>query len=108
MGQCPTGFQPWPIMHAPDRLHREFGEQPVIDHGPGACITTLFSRLENTVNRAIEVTMPCQIFRCTKQHGRMTIMATGMHSIGMSGRIGKIGLLLHGKRVHIRPEADRW
>ena len=43
---------------------------------------------------------------CRKLHGRMAIVAAGMHDTGHCGGIGQPRLLLNGKRVNIRPQGQ--
>ena len=51
--------QPGPVVHAEDRVAREFVEQPVLDHRLGAAEPFL-GRLEDEVHGAVEIAAPAR------------------------------------------------
>ena len=95
-----------PVMHTPDGLHVELGEQTIIGHGFGAS-TFFFGRLENEIDRTVKI--PCfgQILRRTQQHRRMAIMPTGMHPTGYLRSMFEFVQFLHWQGIHIGAQANR-
>ena len=55
---------------------------------------------------AIEIPRSGQRFRRAQQHGRMSVMAAGVHHARVLRPVGLIARLLDPERVHIRPERD--
>ena len=65
-------------MHAIDLLHAEAIHQAVIDHGLAAP-AALFRRLEDDDRRACEVAGLGEVTGCSQEHGRVAVMAAGVH-----------------------------
>ena len=89
-----------PIMHAENTFHREARKQPFLHH-QFAAGQVFFRRLENHINRAIEIARLRQVSRRTQQHGGMPIMATGMHLARNFGSIRQPGFFHDGQRINI-------
>ena len=92
-------------MHAiyfgnPETLHHA-----VFNHS-ATTPAAFFSRLENHNGSAGKVAGFRQIFGCTQQHRRMSVMTAGMHFTGRFGRIGLVGGFMDGQGIHIGPHAD--
>lgn len=81
-------------------------EQPLFDHARAA-VQHLFRRLENQMQRAVEVARLRQVTSGTEQHGGVTVMATGVHAVGHAAAPGLAVVLLDRQGVHIgaQPEA---
>ena len=94
----------WPVVHAKHGVHGEQIEQSVLDHGSGPT-ATLFSRLENQVNRSVEIAVLGQVLGRRQQHGRVSIVATGVHAAREPTAMLKGVELCHGQGIHIGPEA---
>ena len=77
-----TNIQPRPVMHPPYGFYGELIKQTFVTHDFAAAAIFL-SRLKNHNNITVKMAVICQIFCRAKQHGRMPVMAAGMHdSIG--------------------------
>ncbi|MNS96670.1 hypothetical protein D3C72_1309820 [compost metagenome] len=92
-------------MHAVDLVDAETLHQAVLDHGKRAG-TSFFRRLEDDGDGAGEVAGLGEIFGRAKQHGRVAIMAAGMHGARGFGGPGLAGFLQNWESVHIRAKAD--
>ena len=93
-------------MQAEHPLGREALEQVIVDHLPTAA-ATLLGRLEEQVGGTGEVASFGQIARGTEKHGRVPVMAAGMHATGRARRPRRAGGLLDRQGVHVRAQADR-
>ena len=93
------------IVHRKDSISRKPLEQPVIDHGARA-LSMLFIWLEDKDNPAIEVTLCCQMTGSPQQHGRMPVMAAGMHCPVMHRHPFRRARLGDGKGIHISAEGN--
>ena len=93
------------VVHAVDRFHREFVEQAFLDHHAAAAFVFL-RRLEDEMYRAGEVLRFRQVFRRAQQHGRMPVMAAGMHLAGVFGLVIDLVLFLDIERIHIGAQTD--
>ena len=92
-------------MHPVDLLDAEALHHPVIDHF-AATATTLFGGLEDDGDRAIKIARLSQIFRGTKQHGRVPVMAASMHRTRCFRGIIKPRFLMDRQGIHIRAQSD--
>jgi len=97
---------PGPVVHAKDRVHREQLEQAIVDHLARAT-ATLLGRLEDQVDGAVEVAMTGQVLGGGQQHGRVAIVAAGMHPAAVHAGVSKRVPLRHRQRVNVRTQADR-
>ncbi len=68
-------------MQAVDLVNAEALHQPVIDHGLAAG-AAFFGGLENDYRRSGKISRFGQILRRPQQHGRVAVMAAGMHLPG--------------------------
>ena len=75
-------------MQAEHGFHRIAFEQSLFDHDAGAAFA-LFCGLEDHHDRTVKIAMFGKVARRPEQHGRVTIMTTGMHLSGMTGTMGK-------------------
>ena len=92
-------------MHAKHRLHGELVKQAVLDHLARAA-TTLFGRLKDQVNRAVEITVFGQVLGGCQQHGGVAVVAAGVHLARRGAGVGELVELLHGQRVHVSTQPD--
>jgi hypothetical protein len=76
------GRQPWPVVHAVERLDRVAVEHPLFDHQPRAALVFL-GRLEDEMHRAGEVAGLGEVAGGAEQHRGMAVMAAGVHPPGM-------------------------
>ena len=93
------------IVHSIDEGSREAIEKPVVDHRL-ATAAALFGRLEDDGDRAGKAPRLGEAPRCAQQHGRMPVMAAGMHEAGALRGIGQAGFLDDRESVHIGAKAD--
>ena len=78
------------IMQAEDRVAGKSIEKPVCDHSLGAAALACFlGRLEDQIDRAVEMARARQIFGCAEQHRRVAVMAAGMHLAGGRAGVGQ-------------------
>jgi len=92
-------------VHAIDHIARKALKQALVDHLLGAG-TALFGRLKDEVHDAIEPAMQGQPARAGEQHGRVAIVAAGMHApLVLRGMIKGV-VLLQGQGIHIGPQTD--
>ena len=96
---------PRPIVHPVDLLDAEALHHPVINHF-AAATAALFGGLEDDGNCAIKIARLSQIFCGTKQHGRVPVMAAGMHCTGCFRGIIKPRFLMDRQGIHICAQPD--
>ena len=94
-----------PVMHAPDSLHVELVEQPVLDHRQTTTATFL-GWLENEKDGAIKITGFGKILGRAKQHCGVAIMPAGMHLSRDFRGMFKFIQFVNGQRVDIRPQPN--
>ena len=92
-------------MHAKDAFHGKARKQPFLHH-QFAARQIFFRRLENHINRAVEIPRFSKILRGAEQHGGMPIMATGMHLTRNFGGIRQAGFFKDRQRINIRAQAN--
>jgi hypothetical protein len=68
-----------PVVQSKYHIHRKALKQPLLDHHPAATFM-LFGGLEDEIHRTIEIAQLAQGFGGTQQHGRMPVVATGVHA----------------------------
>ena len=93
-------------MHAVDALDRELLEQPLFHHDPAAALV-LLGRLEDEVDRAVEVLGLGQVLGRAQQHHRVAVMAAGVHLAGDRRLVIELVGLVDVERVHVGAQADR-
>mgnify|MGYP002621741539 CR=1 FL=1 len=98
-------IEAWPVVHAIDLLDREFLEQPVLDHDAAAAFI-LLRRLEDEIDRAVEILRLGEVLGGAQQHGGVAVMAAGMHLALMLRLVAEIVLLVHVQRIHVGTQAD--
>jgi hypothetical protein len=81
-------------------LHHAF-----LDHGLAAAAAFLVG-LEDEHGLACEVARLGEVFRRPEQHRRVPVMPAGMHLAGHFRGMLRPRDLVHGQRVHIRPQSD--
>ncbi len=103
-GEVPTAA-PGQLCMPKTASHGEFFEEAVLDHlaRPAAAF---FGRLEDQVDRAVEVAVLREMARRGQQHGGMAVMAAGVHLARLRAGMGEFVELLHGQRVHVGTQAD--
>src|SRR5439155_14460216 len=67
----------------------------------------LFAWLEDEVDGAVEAAGAREIARSAEQHGRVPIVTAAVHAALEPRRVGKVVLLVHRQRIHVRAQADR-
>ena len=92
-------------MHAEHRLHGETLEQAILDHLARPA-SAFLGRLEDQVDRAIEITVLRQVLRRRQQHGGVAVVAAGVHLARVSAGMVEGVELLHGQRIHVGAQAD--
>ena len=95
-----------PVVHAVDALDRELLEQPLLDHHPAAALV-LLGRLEDEIDRAVEVPGLGQVLGGAQQHHGVAVMAAGVHLAGDRRLVVEAVGLVHVERVHVGAQADR-
>ena len=93
-------------MHAVDGVDREAGEEPLLDHRLAAALA-LLGRLEDHVHRPGEVRLFGEAAGGAEQHGRVPVVAAGVHLAGNGRAIVAAGRLLDVERVEVGAQADR-
>ena len=71
-------FGAWPVVHAVDGIHGKLAEQAVCYHFARAG-AAFFGRLEDQVHGAVEMAVLRQVMGGTEQHGRVAVVAAGVH-----------------------------
>ncbi|KAG0771037.1 hypothetical protein G6F22_016846 [Rhizopus arrhizus] len=81
-------------------------EQPVFHHALGAA-QAFFGGLEDQVERAVEFAVPGQVVRRRQQHGRVAIVAAGMHDAFVAAGVVQTRGFLDRQGVHVgaQPQA---
>ena len=92
-------------MHPEHRLAGELLEQPVGEHRLGAA-DPLFGRLEDEVHAALEIPGPGKVARRPEQHGRVAVVAAGVHHAGRGRPVGEAVRLRDRQGVHVGAQAD--
>jgi len=85
---------------------RKTVEQPLVHHHLAAA-AVLLGRLENEMHGAVEVAGFGKVAGGAEQHGRVAVMAAGVHAVGRLRPVREFVGLLHRQRVHVRPDPDR-
>ena len=93
-------------MHAVHLADAEAIHHAIFDHFPAAS-AAFFCRLENHHCGAGKVARLGQIACRAQQHGRVAVMAAGVHFPGNRRLVGKFVGLLDRQRVHVGAQADR-
>ena len=93
------------VVHAVDLLDAPALHQAVVHHGLAAG-AALLGRLEDDDGGAVEVARLAQILGGAQQHGRVPVVAAGVHVARRLGGVGQAGDLRHGQRVHVGAHAD--
>jgi hypothetical protein len=81
------------------------GEQAVVDHLARAA-AALFGRLEDQVDRAVEIALLGKVLGGCEQHGGMAVVAAGVHLAGVLAFVFERVVLLHGQGVHVGAQAN--
>jgi hypothetical protein len=97
---------PGQVVHAVDLLHAEAFHEAVLHHAsppppPSSAGWKIMT------GRAVEVARLGEVLRGAEQHGRVPVMAAGMHEAGVLRLVGRIRRLRDRQRVHVRPQARR-
>src|SRR6185369_11324633 len=95
-----------PVVHAEYGFHRELLEEAVLDHLARAA-AAFFRRLEDEVDRAVEVAVPGEMLGCREQHGYMPVVAAGVHLALVPAGVAEGVELLHRQRIHVGAQANR-
>ena len=95
-----------PVVHAEHGFHGELLEQAFLDHLARAAAAFL-GRLEDQVHRAVEVAVLRKMQRRGQQHGRVAVVAAGVHLALVFAGVGEGVELGHGQRVHVGAQANR-
>ena len=93
-------------MHAVDFGDGEALHHALLDHLAAAAAAFL-RRLEDHRDRTLEVARFGEILCRPEQHGRMAVMAAGMHLAGVFRCIGLAGDFIEGERIHVGSQANR-
>jgi hypothetical protein len=93
------------VVHAIDLVNPEPLHHPVLDHGAAAG-AALLRRLEDEQGRAGEAARLGEIARRAQKHGRVAVVAAGMHLAGHCGEPRLAAFLGDRQRVHVGPQAD--
>jgi hypothetical protein len=94
------------VVDGEHRVAREFLEQSVLDHHPGAA-TALFGGLEDKVDGPLEVPRLAEDFGGTQQHRGMAVVTAGMHAARAPRAVPEVVGLVHRQAVHVGPQPDR-
>ena len=98
--------EPRMIVHAEHRVAREAAEQVVLEHRARAA-QSFFGRLEDEVDRAVEVARLGEIARRAEQHRGVPVMAAGMHHARPGRLVRHLVRLEDRQRVHVGAQPDR-
>ena len=94
-----------PVVQAEHRLHGKAFEKAVGNHGRRAALP-LLGGLEQKHHGAVEIRVFGQMGRRTQQHGRVPVVAAGVHPPRVTGMMVEIVLFLDRQRIHIGTQAD--
>ncbi|KAG1445493.1 hypothetical protein G6F57_017548 [Rhizopus arrhizus] len=94
------------VVHREDGVAGILREQPVFHHALGAA-QAFFGGLEDQVERAVEFAVPGQVVRRRQQHGRVAIVAAGMHDAFVAAGVVQTRGFLDRQGVHVgaQPQA---
>ena len=93
------------VVHAVHAFDGELLEQPLLDHD-AATAFVLFGRLEDEVDRTVEVLGLREVLGGTQQHHRVAVMAAGMHLAGNRRLVVELVGLVNVERIHVGTQAD--
>ena len=93
------------VVHAVDGIAVELVEQAFLDHHPRAAQPFL-GRLEDEMHGAGEIRRRGEMLGRAQQHGRVTVMAAGMHLVGVHRGVVELVLLLQVQRIHVGAQTD--
>ena len=100
-------------MQGDDFVHALHGA--VLDHGRGSANAVGVERLLGRLEEQAHIAAPCVLFcdvalvqqmRHAQQHGRVRVVAAGMHDAVVGGLERHVHLLEDGQRVHIGADAE--
>ena len=100
-----AGRQRRPVVQREHGLAGEAFEQAVLHHGLGARAAFL-GGLEDQVHRSIEIRLLRQQRGRAQQHGRVPVMAAGMHAARVLAGMAEGVDFRHRQRIHVGPYAD--
>ena len=87
-------------MDSKNRFHREQIEQPILDHLAGTAAAFLRG-LKDQIDGTVEIAMPGQVFGGGEQHGRVAIMAAGMHRPAVHAGVSECIALRYRQRIDV-------
>ena len=93
------------VVHGEDGVAGEALEQPLFDHARAA-VQHLFRRLENQVQRAVEIARLRQVACRAEQHRGVAVVAAGVHAVGHAAAPGFAVVFLDRQGVHIGAQAE--
>ena len=93
------------VVHGEDRFAGEALKQAVFHHLQRAA-AAFFGRLEDQVQRAVEVAVLRQVVRGGQQHGGVAVVAAGVHHAVFAAGPGGAGGLGDRQGVHVGAQAD--
>src|SRR5882724_8791508 len=94
------------IVHAEYGVAWEAVEDPLLDHRLGAA-EPLFRRLENEIDRSVEITGLGEIAGGAEQHCGLAVVAAGVHPPVVARTVVEPVGLMDREGVHIGPQTDR-
>ena len=94
------------VVHAVHALDRKLLEQPLLHHHAPAALV-LLGRLEDEVDRAVEILRLGEILGGAQQHHRVAVMAAGVHLARDRRLVIEVIGLVHVERIHVGAQADR-
>ena len=95
-----------PVVHPVDRAHRKPVEEPFRDHHATAAFV-LLGRLEDEIERPVEVLAPGERGGRAQQHRRVPVVPARVHLARDRRRMRDARLLVDVQRVEVRAQADR-
>ena len=94
-----------PVVHAVDRAHRKPIEQPLLDHHPAAAFV-LLCRLEDEIDRAVEVPLARQCCRRAQEHRCVPVVTASVHLALDARGVRDAGTLENVERIEVGAQAD--
>jgi hypothetical protein len=94
-----------PVVQPVDLVHREALEEALLHHDIRAAAAFL-GRLENDVRRAVIVAGLGEIAGGAEQHGRMAVVAAGVHAPLVARAMRDVRRLVDRQAVHVGAQAD--